>query len=481
MLKQGPYCIEFYLREGRLLCIGPVRTNASLGDRLLADKVISLQALQEIRLSLAPSEQSETRVALALMDMGYVSREDLRAWAMQKAIDVLRAVLVWNAGDIYFEDATPPPTDRLLVAMPISTLLAAATLPEPAPLPAQPMYSTQPQQSVPSMPNVYSPVVQAKINEPSLPPQTPSPSIERIPTLMDAAQFLNDSPIQSPSLGTAQFLNDGPAQPQPTFMDAAHFLNDSAVTSLPSTEALSPIFAAADDTMFPSLLSDADSANFASLNMPLEEQTSPEYLMRPEPVADPIPPKRIDVSFMRPEMVLIPADLSAFRQQNPQLQLTPQQWSILSRADGKTSLKAICQEFGISSDLVCLVAGELVAEGLIYVSLPGNLSTKELSPISRELLASGMGNGYVSPGYAAAIPAPWSGAVPALPTSDVLSPFTNGLPFETESQWGNGGNGATFIPGRGWVTSPQPLQPLQSNIPPGSGIYAQVSMNGYGR
>ena len=130
-------------------------------------------------------------------------------------------------------------------------------------------------------------------------------------------------------------------------------------------------------------------------------------------------------------------------------------------------------------ELLCQVAGELIAEGLIYLTTPGpQPQTYELSSVSRELAASGLGNGYVAPGYAAMTAPPWSSAVPAPPVMapDVQSQFSSPVQFETESQWGNGGNGATFVPGRGWIASPQPLQPLQPGGPLGShsGIYAQV-------
>ncbi len=52
------------------------------------------------------------------------------------------------------------------------------------------------------------------------------------------------------------------------------------------------------------------------------------------------------------------------------------------------------------------------------------------------------------------------------PTTDALPhAFNASLPFETKSQWGNGGNGATFVPGRGWIATPQPLQPVQPSGP----------------
>jgi hypothetical protein len=45
------------------------------------------------------------------------------------------------------------------------------------------------------------------------------------------------------------------------------------------------------------------------------------------------------------------------------------------------------------------------------------------------------------------------------------SGYFSPAPIETYSQWGNGGNGATFVLGGGWVVSTSPSQPLQSVDP----------------
>ena len=177
---------------------------------------------------------------------------------------------------------------------------------------------------------------------------------------------------------------------------------------------------------------------------------------------------------MRPEMVLLPLDLSALRDRNPQLQITPEQWQLLTRVDGRTSLQAICQELVMPSHLVCQLAGELIALGLIQVSMAVQQKPmNEFAPVSRELITAGLGNGYVAPGYAANPVQPWDAIAPA---TEALPPYGSPIRFETESQWGNGGNGATFVPGRGWIATPQPMQPLQPSGPLYSthSVYAQV-------
>jgi len=475
IIKQGVHWVEFYFREGRLICIGPVRTNANLGERLLQDGMISPQALRQALQSIGSDQPGETRLALALMDLRLVEHKDFRAWSTRKAVDVLRVLLTWSSGEIHFQEEVQPPADRLLVGLSVSTLLSS-----------MPVQSARTETS--------SHVAQGQSGRA---PHTPPPDVARLPTLMSASQFFLETPPPAPSLPATESLSTlPPASSQmasepisaasligetPAMSEAPSFSAPSmpsfsvpapvVAPSMPSfsappsptTESLTPSFSPTTGSLS-SIFDDADDSDLVSNSGP----------SRPEPVMNPVPPKRIDTSFMRPEMILMPADLVALREQNPPIQLTPDQWRLLTRIDGRTSLQTACQELSAPPALLCQIAGELIAEGLIQLLPPGVVPAQvsELSPVSNALATSGLSNGYVAPGYAATTASPWS---PALPTSDVL-PQNSSMPFETESQWGNGGNGATFIPGRGWIATPQPLQPLHSSGPLAtqSGVYAQV-------
>jgi hypothetical protein len=480
VVKQGEHWVEFYFRTGRLLCIGPLRTQASLAERLVNDQLISPQALHEIGRTLGDAKSSETRAALALMDLGHIGRDQLRTWAIQKAVDVLRVILTWSAGDVYFEEGTPPPADRLLVSMSVISIVDSAPQGSQfdqalSPQPSQ-LSQSKPSKPIPSSPStsisskahqkVTFNAAPAPVNRistaymaPAAPrvPSTPKPDVASVPTLMGFDQFFGD---------TASSIS--------SFTDAL------SADALPSTEALLSVFPKTDAMIN---LSDSDSEDdsndisFASLLSP-EIASEAASSIRPVQVMNPVPPKRIDTSFMQPEMLLIPADLSAFREQNPQVQVTPDQWRILTCADGQTTLKTACQALAMSPELLCQVAGELMAEQLLHVSLSEQARMNEFPSGPHEQVTPGMSNGYKTPAYAAVAAMPSSSSI-AVP--DVQLQIPSALPFETESQWGNGGNGATFVPGRGWITAPQPLQPLQSNGPlanpaiaymqVGSGIY----------
>ncbi|MBV9021948.1 MAG: DUF4388 domain-containing protein [Ktedonobacteraceae bacterium] len=47
VVKQETRWIEFYFRNGQLVCIGPLRTNATLAERLVQENIISSQAAQD--------------------------------------------------------------------------------------------------------------------------------------------------------------------------------------------------------------------------------------------------------------------------------------------------------------------------------------------------------------------------------------------------------------------------------------------------
>src|SRR2546421_9658841 len=110
----------------------------------------------------------------------------------------------------------------------------------------------------------------------------------------------------------------------------------------------------------------------------------------PRRMTAPVPQKRIDTTFMQPQMVLVPTDLSVQREQNPQVSLTPEQWRLFTRADGQTSLKVICQTFAISREQGCQIAGELITLGLVTISLPPSGPVNELLPVSRDYINAGL-------------------------------------------------------------------------------------------
>jgi len=372
IIKQGTQWVELSFLQGQLMCIGPVRSNKTVGDRLFQAGVISQKALREVSSTPGASLQNETRIVITLIDLGYLNQDSLYVWAAQEATKVLRVLLSWTTGEIYFEEGLQPPPDRLLIALTVSSLVPLQSL----------VTSTQ-------YANVN--VSSMHLQEQSKFRAASSPIPDAL-TLHDPSQFYDASAassISNPMNSSERFVTDA-------------VRNTDALTS-PA----------------------------ASISMPKR-------------LTEPLTPKRINTAFMQPQMVLIPTDLSGLRDRNMRVQLTPEQWRLFTVADGKTSLQTVCQQLVMSRELVCQVAGELVALSLVTVSLPVSGLTHDSTPFPQNLTHAGFSNSYVTQAHG---------------SGNFFSP----PPIETHSQWGNGGTGATFVLGNGWVVASSPSLPLQSS------------------
>ncbi len=154
-------------------------------------------------------------------------------------------------------------------------------------------------------------------------------------------------------------------------------------------------------------------------------------------VTGPLAPVQLDISLIQPGMTLLPADLSAQRESNPSVTLTPEQWRLFTCANGETTLSLAAHELHMTPDQVCRIACELQALGLVTI----HMSTPPFTTLASIELTEGTDAHY------------------GLNSADVASisaiSYRHGRPpIETQSQWGNGGNGATFQLGSGWVVTP---------------------------
>ena len=476
IVRHGSMWVEFYFRDGLLMCIGPLRTKANLGERLLQDGIISPSALREALNSLGSLPETENNIALTLLKLGYVNPDQLRAWTTQRALDVLNVLLAWDTGEIHFEDNVLPPSDRLLVALSISSLLAVARSGE----------------TLQSAQRSKTTTTQAREELSSFIPTMPTPpshDVAVIPTIRESPLF-PEEPIISSNTSPLSATTAAPKEAQALF--SARSLSGDAEIAMQSTrqeEAIRQVSVSSliepdalplslksgalqtESTSAVSRSTETFAASLSGLDLGIGSGSSSALapaasspnvsFAPPQPATTALPSKRIDTSHMRPDMILMPADLSKLRNRNMWVQLTPDQWRLLTKVDGRTSLRQASEELSMPPPMLCQIAGELVIYQLVQLLPPDGNLAQELSPTSREFMASGLGNGYVAPGYSAMSAQPWNGSVP--PTPDSIPQMPSPVSFETESQWGNGGNGASFIPGRGWVTAPQPPQAMSPN------------------
>ncbi len=100
VVKQGERSVELSFRQGQLLCIGPVRPDVSLGDRLLQAGVISREAYQEVVFTLGAEHYREVGAALTLIDLGHVNQQSLYSWAFAEAARVIEALIAWTKAQL---------------------------------------------------------------------------------------------------------------------------------------------------------------------------------------------------------------------------------------------------------------------------------------------------------------------------------------------------------------------------------------------
>jgi hypothetical protein len=406
VIQQEGQWVELYFEEGRLMCIGPLGASTTLGDRLVEAGVISPQALQETLLCTGAAELSEMRMALTLMDLGYVDREALRTWAEQEAVEVLRWLLTWSTGSIYFEEDGAPPSDRLLVALSITSLL----------------------------------------------------SLFEDASIFDANKRVNHLVYAFPTIGREQqegVIFPGHIANAPTLLDPSQFLNEAASVTV------SPFL----EESFVSQIGPTHTANSA-VAVPFQQEVPAV------PLVQTMMPRGIGTTFMGPDMVLVPADLSPVREQNPQIALTPDQWRLLTQADGRTSLQMACQVLGWQPEMIRQVANELIAKGLLHVVPPTSEYLQELSPASPVVITSSQRAISPAPGFGTQN-VPLQKTALGAPNPEVLPQYSPTVSFETQSQWGNGEKGTVFVPGRGWVRSNN-MMPMSGNE------YAYASVGGGG-
>nr|BBH95066.1 hypothetical protein KTA_32650 [Thermogemmatispora argillosa] len=491
VVKQGSLWVELYFSQGRLLCIGPVRAQLTLGDRLMQAGVISQAALAHVMAVLRErgEEPGETRIALLLMELGYATREQLRAWAAREASRVLEVLLSWRSGEVYFEEGRTPPPSRLLVSLSPSALLPASPAQSASPS-SSPLAQSQ---LPPSMPNAgsgpthpgASPAPLRYEQPPLSQPLPPGPQPQLSQSLQPAGQ--EQPPAQqAPQPRVTQALPETGSAPAPQRQERGR-IDLSSLFDPDALARLSAVASAASSSVTEAAPSQRQSS---ASQQAAPAPAAPGSLPAPRPIMTPYTPRRIDVSFMYPELRLIPADLSALRAGTVEIPLTPDEWRVFGICmEGEKTPLQIAQSLGMPLEQVYVVLGELMALGLVQYpyGMQPHYPVQELSPAAPPPMNSPYAAQPQMTGSQPWMPAPAQGwpTPPQAPaqTTGAFAPAPapasvpqSPLYVETESQWGNGGNGARFIVGRGWGV--QPTRPLSPNNSAQSPYSASVPVGG---
>jgi len=476
-ITQGTQSVELYFNDGQLMCVGPVRADCTLAERLAQDGMISQQALEDVMHILEPASLCEASIARTLVTLEYIQRDDLRTWMTQKIIEVFRVLLTWKSGSIDFVENVGKPAERLLVSLSISSLLDMLSIPTNSKL--------QTSDDTPLEEYAAMETQLMAASQPSHQSFTRQESSPRHAVELKKVQSLQE-PAQKGSTSTATLSKLDITQAA-TLYESSQFSARPTESPLPlpasALHTVLPMPDMPDTTMPASSLFDMD-----VLLSGLHDSTisGPDFPLRVAPLATtpaPYSPQRkVNIPVMKADMVMIPADFSNSREQY--VEITPEQWQLLTRVDGKTSLEEVCHVYQLSPEHVLRTASQLIVAMLIEVVPPHMAQAQqsssvlplqpptpeELSPTSRELITAGLHNGLVAPGSYASFASPWGDV---LPDSDIVQ-----LPpsLETQSQWGNGGNGASLVLGQGWVAPVERLQSVPSNgsFTIGSGPYPTV-------
>ncbi len=122
---------ELYFQQGQLTSIS-LKKGPVLGERLVQAGIISQDALQEALLTLltkdstlATKNHGDALIAQTLLRLGKLRHEQLNAWMIREAIEILRNLLIWSESDVYFTEGVTAPPDRLILNYRVTSLISS--------------------------------------------------------------------------------------------------------------------------------------------------------------------------------------------------------------------------------------------------------------------------------------------------------------------------------------------------------------------
>ncbi len=124
--------IELYFQRGLLQSIGH-KKHIPLGERLVQAGVIANDHLREAKLTrgitenqaLTSGDHGELLIALTLIQLQRLSREQLNVWLTQEAIKLLQDLLTGPECEVYFDEGIQTPLDRFPLNYRVTSLIAA--------------------------------------------------------------------------------------------------------------------------------------------------------------------------------------------------------------------------------------------------------------------------------------------------------------------------------------------------------------------
>jgi hypothetical protein len=120
-LQRDSKASELFFREGKLIhaimtgADGLLTTMLVKGGKLSSEQARAIQARS--------SESNDQRLAMILIQNGYVSKEDVVQSVTQYLLDIVYSLFTWTEGQFLFEPSKEPDRGRLVVPIELSNVI----------------------------------------------------------------------------------------------------------------------------------------------------------------------------------------------------------------------------------------------------------------------------------------------------------------------------------------------------------------------
>ncbi|HEU5369152.1 MAG TPA: DUF4388 domain-containing protein [Ktedonobacterales bacterium] len=127
VVKHGNLFAELYLKAGQVLCVQRSGVGQSFSERLVNARLVAPQQLGYVRaLYQEKPITTEVDLARALLQCNYLTERELRDWVADDVVELLVVTLSWDDGEFEFVEHEAPLPGRMVIAVPISTVLDEA-------------------------------------------------------------------------------------------------------------------------------------------------------------------------------------------------------------------------------------------------------------------------------------------------------------------------------------------------------------------
>jgi hypothetical protein len=120
-MERDSVASELFFREGKLIHAVTTRQDGLLTSMLVKGGKLSTQQAQAIRAR--SRENDDKRLALILIQNGYVSKEDVVQSATRYILDIVYHLFTWTDGQFFFEPNKQPGAGRLTIPIELGNVI----------------------------------------------------------------------------------------------------------------------------------------------------------------------------------------------------------------------------------------------------------------------------------------------------------------------------------------------------------------------